>query len=88
MQTGQEGVLNVDGVLVHVGVEPNTDYLRGTLPLNEQGQIIVNERMETEIPGIFAAGDIRQNSPWQISIAVGDGATAAIFAEKFITEQV
>ena len=78
VQTGQRSVLQVDGILVRVGIEANTAYLKGSVPLDERGQIFVNETMETEIAGIFAAGDIRHNSPWQISTAVGDGATAAL----------
>jgi len=54
--------------------------------LNERGQIIVNEYMETVIPGIFAAGDIRQNSPWQISTAVGDGAMAALSLGRYLSQ--
>ena len=84
VQSGQKSSLAVDGVLVHVGIEPNTDYLKGTVPLNDKGQVIVGERMETEIPGVFAAGDIRYNSPWQISTAVGDGATAALSLQRYL----
>lgn len=81
---GQRETLKVDGVLVHVGLEPNTDYLKGIVPLDSQGRIIVNERMETEIPYILAAGDIRGGSLNQIITAAGDGATAAISAEKLL----
>lgn len=76
--------LKVDGVLVHVGLEPNTDYLEGIVPLDEQGRIIVNERMETEVPYVLAAGDIRSGSPRQVVTAVGDGAIAAITAEGLL----
>lgn len=85
-QTGTRSKLEVDGLLVHVGLEPNTTYLRGIVPLNREGQIIVNERLETQIRGIFAAGDIRHGSPRQIATAVGDGATAALSAEKFLSQ--
>jgi thioredoxin reductase (NADPH) len=78
--------LKVDGVLVHIGIDPNTAYLRGIVPLDNQGQIIVNHKMETEVPYIFAAGDIRSNSPRQVVTAVGDGATAAIWAQRLIQE--
>jgi thioredoxin reductase (NADPH) len=81
---GQKETLKVDGVLVHIGLEPNTDYLEGIIPLDSQRQIIVNERMATEVPGIFAAGDIRSNSPAQIVTAVGDGAIAGIFVQRFL----
>jgi len=84
MQTGERSVLEVEGILVHVGIEPQTDYLRGSIPLNKRGQILVNGEMETEVAGIFAAGDIRHNSPCQVSTAVGDGATAALSLGKYL----
>jgi thioredoxin reductase (NADPH) len=79
--------LKVDGVLVHIGLEPNTGYLEGIVPLDEQGQIIVNEEMTSEVPYIFAAGDIRSGSPRQVAAAVGDGAIAAINAERLLQEE-
>lgn len=86
VEKGERFTLAVDGILVHVGVEANTDYLKGILSLDNEGQIIVNDRMETKVKGVFAAGDIRSGSPRQIVSAVGDGATAAISAEKFLQE--
>jgi thioredoxin reductase (NADPH) len=83
-KSGQKGTLKVDGVLVHVGLDPNTDYLEGVVPLDGQRQVVVNEWMETEIPGIFAAGDIRSKSPGQVSTAVGDGAAAGMSAQRFL----
>jgi len=76
--------MKVDGVLVHIGQEPNTGYLEGITPMDSQGQIIVNEKMETEVPYIFAAGDVRSGSPRQVVTAVGDGAISAISAEKLL----
>ena len=70
--------------MVHIGLEPITEYLEGVVPLDDHGQIIVNARLETEIPGILAAGDIRSNSPGQVSTAVGDGTTAAISAIRYL----
>ena len=86
VKTGEESALEVAGIFVSVGLKPNTDYLKGILPLDATGLIITNERMETKIPGIFAAGDIRYNSARQAITAAGDGATAAIYAEKFISK--
>ena len=78
--------IKTDGVLVHIGLDPNTEYLEGIVPLDEQGFIIVNGRMETEVPGILAVGDIRSGSPRQVVTAVGDGAIAAITAERLLQE--
>jgi len=77
--------LEVAGVFVAIGSEPNSAQWRGLLPLDEGGYIITNELMETKIPGIFAAGDVRHNSARQAITAAGDGATAAISAERFIS---
>ncbi|MFC1934177.1 thioredoxin-disulfide reductase [Chloroflexota bacterium] len=85
--TGKKSILKVAGVFVSIGFKPDTDYLKNILTLDPVGHIITNEKMETEIPGIFAAGDIRQGSGRQAITAAGDGATAAIYAEKFLTEQ-
>lgn len=84
--TGEKSTLDVAGVFISVGLKPNTDYLKGGLPLDAAGYIITNEKMETGIPGIFAAGDVRLNSARQAITAAGDGATAAIYAKRFITE--
>lgn len=86
MITGKKSTLDVAGVFIAIGLKPNTDFLKGVLPLDEAGYIITNNKMETEIPGIFAAGDIRRNSARQAITSAGDGATAAIFAEKFISQ--
>ena len=83
-ETGQKETMKVDGVLVHVGLDPNTVYLQGVIPLDEGGQIVVNGWMESEVPGVFAAGDIRSNSPRQVSAAVGDGAAAGMSAQRYL----
>ena len=85
--TGETRVLDVAAVFVFIGLTPNTDYLRGKLRMDEGGHIFVNEWMETEIPGLFAAGDVRVNSARQLVTAAGDGATAAIRADKYISER-
>jgi thioredoxin reductase (NADPH) len=78
-------VLEVAGVFVAIGSEPNSAQWRGLLPLDKQGYIITNELMETRVPGIFAAGDVRHNSARQAITAAGDGATAAISAGRFLS---
>ncbi|MEX2245350.1 MAG: thioredoxin-disulfide reductase [Dehalococcoidia bacterium] len=84
--TGEVSTLDVGAVFVFIGLTPNTAYLRGTLRMDEGGHIYVNEWMETEVPGLFAAGDIRVNSARQVVSAAGDGATAAIRADHYITD--
>jgi thioredoxin reductase (NADPH) len=92
VKTGQESTLEVDGVFVHIGLEPNTKYLRremgkrgwNIIPLDMNGYVLVNDKMATKIPGVFAAGDTRHNSACQIATAVGDGATAALSAIQFL----
>ena len=85
VRTGKKSVLEVAGIFVSIGLKPNTGYLKGILPLDTTGHIITDETMATGVPGIFAAGDIRHNSARQAITAAGDGATAAIYAERFIS---
>jgi thioredoxin reductase (NADPH) len=80
----QRQTLKVDGLLVHIGLDPNTGFLEGTIPLDNARQVVVNERMESPIPGVLAAGDIRSNSPRQVAAAVGDGAIAGISALQYL----
>lgn len=82
--TGAKSRVAVAGVLVRIGMLPNTRFLKGVFTLCPTGQVPVNENMETPIPGIFAAGDVRQNSPMQMATAVGDGVTAAIAVGRYI----
>jgi thioredoxin reductase (NADPH) len=81
---GTQSRLAVRGVLVRIGLVPNTQFLKDILQLCTSGQIPVNENMETTIPGVFAAGDVRQNSPMQMATAVGDGVTAAMAVGRYI----
>lgn len=84
VKSGQESTLDVSGIFVTVGFKPNTDYLKGILPLDATGAVVTDVRMETGVPGIFAAGDIRSSSIRQVIAAAGDGAIAAVSAEKYI----
>lgn len=84
--TGEKSTLDVSGVFISVGQKPNTDYLKGIVPLDARGYIITNDKMETEIPGILAAGDIRGSSIRQVIAAAGDGATAALYADRFLAK--
>lgn len=84
--TGESGELAVDGVFVSTGFQPNTGYLKDILPLDKTGAIITDKSMATAVPGIYAAGDIREGAARQVISAAGDGATAALSAEKFLQE--
>lgn len=78
-------VLELEGVFVAIGSVPNSAAWQGVLPVDEGGYIITNEMMETGIPGVFSAGDVRHNSARQAITAAGDGATAAVSAERFLS---
>ena len=87
VKTGEGSTLEISGVFVYVGLHPSSEFVRGFIPLDSEGHIPVSEEMSTEAAGIFAAGDIRQNSPRQVITAAGDGATAALSAERFLSQQ-
>ena len=84
VRNGEKSTLDISGVFVAVGFRPNTNYLKNIMALADNGTIITNEKMETAVPGIFAAGDIRSSSIRQVAAAVGDGSVAAIYAERYI----
>ena len=86
-KTGEEKVLQVDGVFIFVGIKPQSDFVKGVLKLDEKGFIITDAEMRTEVPGVFAAGDVRSKACRQIVTAAGDGATAAYMAEHFLAGQ-
>jgi thioredoxin reductase (NADPH) len=72
------------GVFVFAGLVPNTDWLKGLVDLDEDGRIVVDAMMATSVPGVFAAGDVRQHSVAQLAASAGDGATAAIAATRYL----
>jgi thioredoxin reductase (NADPH) len=84
-QTGEDSAMDVVAVFIFIGQHPNTDFLRGLVSMDEGGHILVNEWMETELPGLYAAGDARQNAARQVVTSAGDGATAAIAAEHYLS---
>lgn len=82
--TRQTSKMDVDGVFVLIGTDPNTRMLDGQIKLDELGYILTDEHMHTNIPGVFAAGDVRHKLLRQIVTACADGAIAATAAEKYI----
>ncbi|NLW03122.1 MAG: FAD-dependent oxidoreductase [Clostridiaceae bacterium] len=83
-KTGGTIEMKADGIFVYIGSVPNTELFSPWLRLSDNGYIITNETMATNIPGVFAAGDVREKTVRQISTAVGDGTIAGIMAEKYI----
>jgi thioredoxin reductase (NADPH) len=83
-QTGEETALSCDGLFVSVGRKPATSLVRDQLALDEQGYVIAGESTQTNIPGVFAVGDVRAKALRQIVTAVADGAMAAHMAEEFL----
>lgn len=82
--TGETSQVDLSGLFIYVGLEPNTRFLQGLLSLDDAGHIPTDPWMATEVPGVYAAGDIRQHSAAQLVTAAGDGATAAIGAFRYI----
>jgi len=84
VKSREESTLNVEGVFVLVGTRPVTEFLDGAVALDEQSFIKVNRRQETSVTGVFAAGDVTSENPRQIATAVGEGTSAALYAEKYL----
>ncbi len=87
LTTGEVEEAKVDGLFINIGHLPETDFLQGTVDLDEHGYIITDDRLRTNLPGVFAAGDARivTSRYAQAVIAAGDGAIAAIEAEKYLS---
>jgi thioredoxin reductase (NADPH) len=83
-QTNETSDLQVDGVFVFIGLIPQTDFLKGTIDLDERGFVKTNDHLETSMPGVFVAGDCREGATAQIASAVGDGAKAAIHVREYL----
>jgi thioredoxin reductase (NADPH) len=78
--------LDVDGIFVYMGQKPNTALFTDTVSLDDDGFILANNSMETNIKGVYAAGDVIQKTCRQITTAMADGTIAALSAEKYIRE--
>lgn len=87
LKDGKSQTLKVDGVLVHIGTEPDTEWLEGIITRDKQGYIVVDGNMQTEDPHVFAAGDVRSVSPRQVVTAAGDGAIAGVMANRVLEEE-
>ncbi|MEN2996044.1 thioredoxin reductase (NADPH) [Acetomicrobium thermoterrenum DSM 13490] len=88
VKTGETSELPVAGIFVFVGMNPNSDFVKGLVETKDGGWIVTNEMLETSVEGIFAAGDVRDKFLRQVVTAAGDGATAAMAAYSYISEQL
>jgi len=87
VKTGEVKEFETEGVFLFVGISPRTRFLKGLVQMDDAGYILTNDQCETSVRGIFAAGDCRKKLLRQITTAVGDGATAAFAAEKYLEER-
>lgn len=85
--TGKQVQIDTDGVFVFIGLKPNTGFLEGSgVKLDEIGMVETNGLLQTSVPGVFAAGDVRSGATMQIASATGEGATAAMTIRKYLEE--
>jgi thioredoxin reductase (NADPH) len=87
VKTGEVKECETEGVFLFVGISPKTQFVKGLVQMDEGGYILTNDQCETSVKGIFAAGDCRKKLLRQVTTAVGDGATAAFGAEKYLEEK-
>ncbi len=84
LKTGEEFIKKIDGVFIFIGYVPQTEVLEGIVALNERGEIIADENLQTNIKGVFTAGDCREKKFRQITTAVSDGTIAALNAGEYV----
>ena len=84
--SGEKREIDVDGIFVNIGVVPNTELFKEEITLSKSGRIMAGENCKTNIPGVFAAGDVREKEIRQLTTAAADGTTAALLAEKYIVK--
>lgn len=83
-RTGEERRLPAAGIFLYAGLEPNTAFLRGVVEMDAAGHVVTDEHLDTSVPGVMAAGDIRRGSARLLIAAAGDGATAAVRASQWL----
>lgn len=82
---GVKSDIETDGVFIFIGLKPNTQFLAGSgVELDELGLIKTNEKLETNVPGVYASGDVRSGATMQVASAVGEGATAALEIREYL----
>lgn len=87
IKSGKNKIIKTDGVFIFIGLKPNTKFLENSgVKLDDSGFIKTNKKLETNLPGIFASGDVRSGATMQVASAVGDGATVAISIREYLAE--
>lgn len=86
LKSGEITPVDVDGCFLFIGYIPNTEIFKGLINMTPKGYILTNDDMETNVDGIFAAGDVRDKFLRQVATAVGDAAIAGVMAEKYVEE--
>jgi thioredoxin reductase (NADPH) len=86
LKSGKDSHVKAEGVFVAIGYEPNTGFLKGKVELDSQGYVVTRKETETSVPGVFAAGDVRDHKYRQAITAAADGCKAAIDADRFLAE--
>ncbi len=84
VNTGETEELKPGAVFVFIGLDPNVDFLRGAIDLDQWGFIKTGATLETNMEGVFAAGDVRAGSTKQVATAVGEGAAAALMIRQYL----
>ena len=87
VKTDEQSRLETDGVFIFIGHYPNSDLFKDQLEMDERGYLLTNEKMMTNVPGVFAAGEIQDPIYRQISTSVGQGAAAGMMLERWLEEQ-
>lgn len=86
LETGKIKKIPCSGIFISVGLKPNTEFIRGLIECDKKGFVKTRANLETNVPGIFACGDVRKNLLKQVVVACGEGALAAASAEKYINK--
>jgi thioredoxin reductase (NADPH) len=85
--TGEVGLLDATGVFIFIGHTPNSEAFQGVIDMDSHGYVLVDERMRTNVPGVFAAGEIMDPIWRQVATSVGQGCAAGMAAERYLAEQ-
>jgi thioredoxin reductase (NADPH) len=87
-ETGETLELHPAGCFVFIGLDPNTEFVKGTVELDARGFVVTDQAFMTSMPGVFASGDVRAGSTKQLASAVGEGAAVAIQLRAYLERQV